>query len=148
MSKFWDAVFKRGPDWERYPEMSSGAFSRWLRAQRPPWLFFLAQPEMIQEQLAHLGDEYLQQCMSAGLDASEAAVDEETRLQRLATSVAQGLQNGPQAPEQDVTHTGMGGLGKRREAAERRGEHPKEESKVLFGKKAAAQKAKTQESER
>lgn len=48
-------LFRRKPP----PEVSNDSYRRWLRAQRPPWLWFLEISELEQEQLAILGDEHL-----------------------------------------------------------------------------------------
>lgn len=40
----------------KLPEVTNAAYGRWLRAQRPPWLWFLGLSELEQEQVALLGD--------------------------------------------------------------------------------------------
>lgn len=50
-------------------ELTNAAYSRWLRAQRPPMELFLSASEEAQEALALLGDQYLVDTALAFADA-------------------------------------------------------------------------------
>lgn len=75
-------LFRRKPP----PEVSNDSYRRWLRAQRPPWLWFLGLSELEQEQLAILGDEHLGD---------------------VATAIGVAL-HGPGAPDEAATAAGNG----------------------------------------
>lgn len=48
-------------------DLDEAAFSRWIRAQRPPWEWFLTQSMEIQEALAQIGDEHSRDlCLGIG----------------------------------------------------------------------------------
>lgn len=87
----------------RRPELTNDAFARWLRAQRPPFGLFLGLSEIEQEQLALLGDEYVQDVAvavgyavadpalaSAGLEGDSVEADV-TRTEALARKVAESI---------------------------------------------------------
>lgn len=87
------------------------AYTRWLRAQRPPLEWFLVQTEPVQEQLALLGDEYVQDVATAvglavahpeqadlGRDDFSPAADAD-RTRALAMSVAQAVLKGREPRE-------------------------------------------------
>lgn len=52
-------IFRRKPA-EPEIELTNAAYARWLRAQRPPFSWFLRLGELEQEALALLGDEHAQ----------------------------------------------------------------------------------------
>ena len=55
--------FRRpAPDPALEIELTEESFDRWLRAQRPPFEWFLGQPEDVQEALAARGDRYVEDC--------------------------------------------------------------------------------------
>ena len=85
--------------------ITNDAFRRWLRAHRPPWVWFLGLSELEQEQLAMLGDEHSQEVIlaighavadpgmaEAGVQASKGnASGEETLVVRIAESFARAI---------------------------------------------------------
>jgi hypothetical protein len=108
----------------RKPDLTNAGYQRWLRAQRPPLVMFLRLSELEQEALAGMGDDYVQGCLAAGLEAGEML------------DAAQGRENGAQIPVQDVTHT-MAGVVKRREAAAQAAQDTKGKGgPMLMGKEA------------
>ena len=83
------------------PEVSNESYTRWLRASRPPWGWFMCLSELEQEQLAIIGDEYAQdvavsigyavadpQVAETGIDAARGDADAEASL---AKKLAEGL---------------------------------------------------------
>jgi len=106
------------------PTVTSAAYVRWLRAMRPPWLWFLRLSEMEQEHIASLGDAYAQECIEVGQgvaeDAAKAQRDDMDTLGKVAAAfaekVAGGARKAPVARSLDPALT-MAGLGQRREAA-------------------------------
>lgn len=85
--------------------LSNEGYRRWLRAQRPPMVWFLGLSEIEQEQLALLGDEHAQdlaiamgyaiqdpQAADAGVSAAGGDLAaEETLARRLASGLAERL---------------------------------------------------------
>ena len=63
-------------------DLTNEAYSRWLRACRPDLVWFLSQAEDVQEQLAILGDDYVQGvCIGIGYAvANPAAAEAGTRV--------------------------------------------------------------------
>lgn len=120
----------------RLPEVTNEAYARWLRARQPPWLWFLGLPEDAQEQVALMGDEYSQdiavaigtavadpELASASVSAARGDQDAEATL---ATRVAEGLvakilaargSETPSTPPFQMPTETLGGLGKRKQAA-------------------------------
>lgn len=118
-------------------DLTEESYARWLRAQRPtPMSWFLGQPAEVQETLAMMGDEYVQdlavavgyairdpELAAAGLDAGAGDLDaEETLARRLASELAgrilqgrQAAEIGPQAAPARPPMT-MAGVGERRAA--------------------------------
>lgn len=113
---------KKKPD----PELTDESFTRWLRAGRPPFTWFLGQSEDNQERMAAMGDAYVQDvCVGIGWAvrdpaAAEAAVgaaggdkDAEVSLvQQLASQVlarmtgSQGHAGTPDVPPRDSKSPG------------------------------------------
>lgn len=118
----------------RRPELTEETYHRWLRAGRPPWLFFLEQPEDVQEQLARIGDEHNQDIAVAigyavrDPELAEKLVtgtEEEVGAATLASAVKQMAQrlaareaaeDGP-ASSTEIPQGSMAGLGARRTQA-------------------------------
>ena len=117
--------------WRRkpLPELTNAAYQRWLRAQRPPFQWFLERTEIEQEHLAQMGDEHAQdfalavgyavrdpEVAEAGVAAAQGDMaGEEALARRLAATFAQRIQQQrPAAPPP----TTMSGLGQRKEAAQ------------------------------
>lgn len=102
-------------------ELTSEIYGQWLRAQRPPWQWFLRQPAMIQEGLALEGDEYLRNCIAMGIEDGQAETEEDA-LQRLAAETHQRVVEG-RSTTQEATGSSrpltMGGMGKRRTEREK-----------------------------
>jgi len=113
-------MFKR-----KLPELTNEAFSRWLRAQRPPWEWFLTQPELIQEQLAILGDEYVFEIGQAVADS--VPKNEEAMAREMAADAASRLIKGETLS--------MGGLTERRDTFQRAVQHNKDSGRTLMGRK-------------
>lgn len=89
----------------RKPPLTSAAYGRWLRAQRPPLLDFLKLSEVEQEALALIGDEYMQdlavaigyavrdpQAAGDGIGAARGdATAEESLVRQLAATFAKTI---------------------------------------------------------
>ena len=94
-----------------------GTYQRWLRAQRPDFLWFLRQEELVQEALATEGDDYVQVCVEMGAaeveEREKESQDEEDAVRQLsAAMVRKRLGDAPASTEP----LSMGGLGQRRVA--------------------------------
>lgn len=136
-------------------ELDEAAFTRWLRALRPPFTWFLAQPPDTQEALARLGDEWMQghaldvgyavqnpAVAEAGLHAVDDPAAEETLARALALGVAQRIAGkGPEspvaAPEPPPAPT-LAGVGKRRQAAAERRQQAKDRGRRFLGRQPDA----------
>jgi hypothetical protein len=116
---------------QRQPDLTNAGYERWLRAQRPPFDWFLRLSELEQEQLAMLGDAHVQdiavaigytvrdpEAADAGMSAMQGDADGEATL---AARLAQGLANklinerSPEEPRQPAQRT-MSGFGSRKTA--------------------------------
>ena len=117
----------------KLPEVTNEAYSRWLRAQRPPWLWFLGRTVLEQEQLAILGDAYIEGCIAAGADIGAELETEETRLRQLIVNTVQGRQNGPGSPPPSAPLS-MGGVTKRQEERDQEAQAAKDKGKRFFGR--------------
>jgi hypothetical protein len=149
--------FRRpAPDPALEIELTEESFDRWLRAQRPPFEWFLGQPEDVQEALAARGDRYVEDCNVAlgyaaldptrarlGLALEDGDDDAEAELavlnaRTLAEAMgAQTAQNSPQA-RQPSAPSSFVGVSKRREEAQEARETAKDEAGLaprLFGRK-------------
>lgn len=122
------------------PVLTNETYTRWLRAQRPPWAWFLRISELEQEQLALLGDDYMRDLAVAvgyavadpkTAEAGAAAVGgdtagEEVLAKQVANSLLARLLKGglaptvaPSAPQEyDVLATHAGSGSRRKQAAE------------------------------
>ena len=118
---------------KQLPELTNEGYERWLRAQRPPFEWFLLLSQVEQEQLAVLGDVHVQdlavalayairdpEAADAGIGALAGDVDSEATLaSRLAQGFAQKLSTMQQVeqaaapPKRPATPT-MSGFGDRR----------------------------------
>ncbi len=136
------------------PVLTNETYSRWLRAQQPPWGWFLGVSELEQEQLALLGDEYVRDIAVAigyavadpkGAEAGAAAVagdmqGEELLAKRVANDLLQKLLRGggqksqPTAAEYDVLATHAGSGDRKRKAAEDQ-DDARRSMASLFGQK-------------
>jgi len=138
---------------KKQPDLTNEAYERWLRAQRPPFDWFLALSEVEQEQLAMMGDANVQdvvvamgyairdpEAADAGMSAAEGDTDAEATL---ATRLAQGFASKllqmqraeraaqtPQEPPLPSART-MSGFGERRQQEETQRAEPR-----LFGVEA------------
>jgi hypothetical protein len=124
-------------DEQEYPEVTNEAYARWLRAQRPPWLWFLDRSVLEQEQLACLGDTYIDGCLAAGAEVGTAAEDEESKVLRLAERVLEGRQVRPQQPP-EPGELSMGGVTERREKKAQEQQDGKDGSRKLLGREPDA----------
>ena len=119
-------------------DLTNDSYVRWLQAQRPPFEWFLAQPEMIQETLAQLGIEHAQdlcvafalalknpEAVDAGLNgATNPAVEEELAKNVALALVQKAMTNrgnsSPQpSPAPEDSAMTMAGMMDRREGAEK-----------------------------
>lgn len=121
----------------KQPELTTDAYVRWLRAQRPPMALFLTLSELEQEALAEMGDGHTQelvealalalanpQALAAGVDVRDAAAGDSGVEESLAKSLAKGLAaklsgaqkpaSGPIAPPVDMPRETFAGMGERR----------------------------------
>jgi hypothetical protein len=86
---------------KKLPDLTNEAYERWLRAQRPPFDWFLALSEVEQEQMALMGDAHMQdlaialgyairdpETADAGMSAMQGDASAEATL---ATKIAQGF---------------------------------------------------------
>lgn len=97
------------------PELTSEGYTRWLRAQRPPFIWFLELSELEQEALANAGEAHASDlieglaiavgnpdALAVGLDVQAAAKGdadaEETLARQLAAGMAARLSQGAQKP--------------------------------------------------
>lgn len=121
--------------WKRKPkpvELTTEAYQRWLRAQRPPeFKWFLGQPVIVQEAMAEKGDEYATdmilalayaiqnpQAAEAGIDAAANVQSEEQLVAALAQQFASklGTPNVPTGTSDVPPRETLGGFGDRRQA--------------------------------
>jgi hypothetical protein len=119
---------------KRQPDLTNEGYERWLRAQRPPFEWFLRLSEVEQEQLAMLGDAHAQdfaiacgyairdpEAADAGMSAMQGDSNAEATL---ATKLAQGFASRmmqmrqPPEPAPQRPHRTMSGFGERRTADE------------------------------
>ena len=125
------------------PDVTNANYGQWVRAQCPPFDWFMRQPELIQEQLALIGDEYQQDlCVGigyavadpsvadAGLDAADNPESEEALLRRTALDLVGKMQSKPQAP----TAPTMGGVTARKEAAAKTEQNGKDAQRSFLGR--------------
>lgn len=140
----------------KQPAVTNESYVRWLRAQQPPWLFFLGLDAESQEQLAILGDEHATERAldlafaiadpagaEAGVDATAGGLEgEETLARRVATALiervaAKTVPAAPIAPPVEMPRETLAGIGKRREAiadADRFTAAAKNARRSLFGR--------------
>ena len=130
---------------KKLPELTNDVYAMWLRAQRPPWEWFLRQPELVQAQLAIIGDDYTEdQAVAIGaavrnpVAAAAGAGDEdaEEALAIMLTS-AHGAQNGAQSPVEKPRPT-MGGVTKRRVDRVQKAQQDRDEASSFMGQKPDA----------
>jgi len=123
--------FRRKP---QAPELTGPAYSRWLRAHRPPLTLFLGLAELEQEALADIGDAHAQelveafalalsnpQALAAGVDARDAAQGDTGVEATLAAQLAKGLAaklagNQQAAQPVEMPRETMAGFGERKVA--------------------------------
>ena len=135
------------------PNITQDGYSRWLRAQRPPFEWFSKLSELEQEALATIGDSHASElveglamalgeheAVAAGVDVRAAvggdAGVEETLARQLAAGMAAKLSQGAQetkpAGVRMPTET-LAGLGERKTEEHDHGRQPR-----LFGREADA----------
>ena len=147
--------------WKKTPqvELSDDAYKCWLRAQRPPLIWFLGLEPEVQESLAKHGDEFLEDfCIaigyaaldpaaaSAGLDAETHLEAEEFLVRRMAQGVAQQMTQGgsPSTPaaisalDKTQAPPSMGGVGKRKQETATARQKEASEHKSFLGRKPDA----------
>ena len=133
-------------------ELTTEAYGWWLRAQRPPLIWFLGQSKADQENMAEMGQEYTEDiCVALGYAianprAAEAGLDgdtnpeaEEQLVRQLVTGFAEAIQGREVAPQSmpEPEPLSMGGVGKRRQESAQavQDEKVKEtQAKRLFGR--------------
>jgi hypothetical protein len=138
-------MFRRRP----LPTVTNDAYARWLRAWRPPWVWFLRLPEEEQETLAVIGDEHSQdlavatalalkqpEAAVAGLTTSPEALEESLARQLaagLAGKIVQARQTPGYRPEKREP-VSMGGVGDRRAERHTERQEAKDSARRLFGR--------------
>jgi hypothetical protein len=118
---------------DEYPEVGPQAYALWLRAQRPPFRWFLGCSALEQEQLAELGDAYVGVCIEAGLEASTEPEPEADVVRRVVLEALQKPEDRPQARVQDVTHS-MGGVSRRQQRREQQQQAAKDTHRSFMGR--------------
>ena len=114
-------------------DLTSDAYARWLRAQRPqPIGWFLGLDELAQEALARLGDDYVAGCIEMG--ASVAEEDETAALKRMGAEAARDLL-GRSGSRADGAALSMGGLTERKEQRARAEQQARNGSKSFLGRR-------------
>lgn len=147
--------FLRFFQWRRPTvDVTNEAFSQWLRAQRPPWAWFLALSELEREQLALLGDEYVRDVIVslgyavADPTLAEASVELESgrgsgdavfaqRLaEKLARRIAETRRNGGSEPHTTRSDApeGFAGFGRRRAGADTEPPEGRSPGAAFFGR--------------
>lgn len=133
----------------RKPPLTTDAYRRWLRAQRPPLTEFLRLSDVEQEALAMLGDEYMQDVAlalgavvanpQAARDGVHAARGDATAEESLVRQIAAGFAKAiaaktPPAQKWTPPEESFAGFGERQrsETVEKNGK-PKP---TLFGQEA------------
>lgn len=125
---------------KRRPDLTNEAYERWLRAQRPPFEWFLRLSEVEQEQLAMLGDAHAQdfavacgyairdpETADAGMSALQGDDNAEATL---AMKMAQGFASKlmqmqePQQRAAQPSQRTMSGFGDRRAVEEHKATGP------------------------
>jgi len=125
--------------WKRktVTEIEPAQYALWLRAQRPPFDWFMRQPPMIQQALANEGDAYVQDCIQIGTEIGEKHETEEQAAVRLANQFAEklsGAGNGPTMRPPEPVPVTMAGLGERRRAKEAERDAAGSAGRSLFGR--------------
>ena len=118
------------------PTITSLAYARWLRAQRPPsWFWDLNEDD--QEHFAQLGDDYVQTALEIGQGVGQEGQpnsDEVSLIRQIAQAVATknmgGLADSEPAVSPSATMAGLGKAKADKEAAEVKNEA---EGLRLFG---------------
>lgn len=144
------------------PEVTSESYARWVRAQRPPWLFFLGLADEDQEHLAEIGDEHLRSVagligtavanpdLAVALAQGDEAATEELMVSRVAAQAIQSMRGGgngasqARAPVEPVT---MGGVSKRRQEAEQARQKERDQGRSFLGRKPDAVEQKPEQPE-
>lgn len=101
--------------WRKKPgpvDVTTDAHARWLRAGRPPYEAFMRMPQIEQEALAAVGDEFDTdraialayaiadpQAADAGVDAVDNSTAEETLVRRLASGFVEKIQKARQSEQ-------------------------------------------------
>lgn len=125
------------------PIVTNESFSRWIRAGRPPWVWFLERSDDQQEMLAIIGDEYMQDVvLGIGLavknpEATEAGMmieDDEEADETIARKVAAGLVTKILSGRQAPSGPSMGGRGLRQEQREYDRRLKENNGRKLFGR--------------
>lgn len=128
-------IFHRKP---KTTEIEPAQYALWLRAQRPPFDWFMRQPALVQQALANEGDAYIQDCIALG---SGVAEDEEQAAMRLAGSLVSklsGAGNGPTSAPPVHHPITMAGVGERRREAEKARQDANVAGRSLFGREPDA----------
>ncbi len=132
-------IFRR----KALPELTTDAYKRWLRAHRPPWLFFLGLSELEQESLARLGDEWVATCAQEVVDQTQDVQDEDSRVQTAAARALAALtpqaaapmpQERPVLPVDPAPSRSMAGVTRGREEAQTARERQKANGVHLFNR--------------
>ncbi len=122
-------------------ELTNETYSRWLRAQRPPWDWYLRQPSLIQEQLAILGDEYVFGVAETVAEDQKPTQEQEVdAVRKIASELIQKQlgRQAPQTPVRDIPPTpplSMGGVTKRRQERQQADQKERDMSRMFLGRR-------------
>jgi len=128
------------------PTLTNDGYSRWLRASRPPWAWFLRLSELEQEQLACIGDEFHRakaQLVADAIATPQVHKQEDSEQQKdeeLAKAMAVNLlrkigteARPKESPAYSFAET-LAGSGNRRRAAQEQHAQEKASAQSLFGR--------------
>lgn len=136
----------------REVELTNEAYARWLRAQRPPFEWFLGRSEVEQEALAMQGDEYTRglaldigyavvnpEVAEAGVDAPQNPQSEETLLKQVMAGAVEHVlsksRNGASGAREPDSSLTLAGVAERREKAKKARQEEIDASRSFLGRK-------------
>jgi len=132
------SLFRRNPP--NVLDCTEQSYAYWLRAQRPPFEWFLGLDPVTQAGLARIGDDYVAQCIEDGSAVAQEAVDEETQIRRVAAGMVGDILGGQGAPRtRTIVHEpSMAGVGSRRVQGNLDRQGDKDGGRCFMGRKPDA----------